>query len=186
VVGCLVLLVSATFAASGGAVQPAGLTAGAMLSSAAVVLLSLGAVILGLAGSRPFDGIFVRLGLGLLGLGMAAVVAPTGASASSMLVVVYLLGGLVAAIGAILTEMALLRSSGRARQIAIGFLVGLLIALAAAGLVNVAAADLGGVAELAKIASPILGAIGGGVMLAAVAAIGALGLRAPAEIGSRS
>jgi hypothetical protein len=108
---------------------------------------------------------------------MAAVLTTSNVSASSMLVVVYLIGALVAAIGAIVAEISLMRTPGPARRIAIGFLSGVVAAAIAGELVNVAAADLGGVADLARTASPIVALVAGGIMLSAVAALGVVVIR---------
>ena len=90
------------------------------LLPAAVALIALGALVLGLTGPKPLDGRSIRIGLGMLGAGflcfMAANVIPAPDGKNNLQSwphIIGLLGGaLVMAIGVLVTGLALVRSSG--------------------------------------------------------------------------
>ena len=178
IAACLLLLATEAIAATGESVRVATTTPGGIVATSALILLAVGAAILGLSGGRPLDGGFVRGGLLLVAIGILTVIATSNVSASSLLVVVYLAGGLVNLIGAVTLGLALLRSSRRPRRLAYVFLAGLLLAAIGGGAANAASSDVALVAGFAKVVSPVLALIGSWVMLAAVTGLGFLGLRA--------
>jgi hypothetical protein len=130
-------------------------------------MLAVGALLSGLGGSRPLNR-FARFGLVLSGMGLTATLSTATASVSSMLVFVFLIGGLVAWIGVVITALAALATPGRPRQAGIIFVAGLLIAMAAGALNNVVGAAIAGPIAL----------VGGSVILVGIGAIGLLGVRA--------
>ena len=167
VIGSSILLgVSTGIAAMGGSVSVQGAGAGGLTVTAALVLLSLGAGILSIGGPRPLNGRLVRVGLGLVAIGLIATLTTATQPSDSVLIYVFLAGGLLSGIGVLVTVLSLLASPGRPRIAGSLFVGGLVIAMAAGALNNV----LG-----ATIAAPIA-VVGGGVMLIALASIGVLGV----------
>ena len=164
---CLLIVVTAVIGAAGGQVSVQGAGPGSLTLTVALAILALGALLIGVGGSRPLNGRLARLGLVLAGIGLTATLSTANVSASSMLVVVFLLGGLVAWIGVIMTALAVLATPGRPRQAGLVFVAGLLIAMAAGALNNVVGATIAGPIAL----------VGGGVVLLGIGAIGLLGVR---------
>jgi hypothetical protein len=179
--GSLLLGLSGVIATAGGSVSVAGSSLGGAVVTAALALLAAGAALLGLTGEGGLRSRSVRAGLGLMAVGIASTLATSGVSASSMLVVVFLLGGMVALVGGVVTSLALLREAGRPRHVALTFLAGLVLAGAAALLTNAAVASDATQASLLRAAAQILALGGGGAMVIAVAAIGLLGIRASTD-----
>jgi hypothetical protein len=167
---CLLVVVTGLIAASGGPVSIAGEGPGSLTLTVALAMLAVGALLIGVGGSRPLNR-FARLGLVLSGIGLTATLSTANVSVSSMLVFVFLIGGLVAWIGVIMTGLAVLATPGRPRQAGLIFVAGVLIASVAGALNNV----VGPV-----IAGPIA-VVGGAVILAGIGAIGLLGVRGGQE-----
>jgi hypothetical protein len=163
---CLLIVVTAAIAAGGGQVSVQGAGPGSLTLTVAMAMLAVGALLVGVGGARPLNGRFGRLGLVLSGIGLTATLSTANVSASSLLVVVFLLGGLVAWIGVIMTALAVLATPGRPRQAGLTFVAGLLIAMAAGALNNVVGATIAGPIAL----------VGGSVVLLGIAAIGLLGV----------
>ncbi len=90
---------------------------------AAVALIAVGALILGLTGPKPLDGRSIRIGLGMLGAGflcyLAANVIPAPDGKNNLQSwphIIGLLGGALAmAVGVLVTGLALVRSPGPRR-----------------------------------------------------------------------
>jgi hypothetical protein len=165
---CLLIVVTAAIGAAGGQVSVQGAGPGSLTLTAALAMLAVGALLIGVGGSRPLNGRFARLGLVLSGIGLTATLSTASASASSMLVFVFLIGGLVAWIGVIITGLAVLATPGAPRRAGLTFGAGLLIAAAAGALNNVVGPTMAGPIAL----------VGGAVVLAGIASIGLLGVRA--------
>jgi hypothetical protein len=163
---CLLIVVTAAIAASGGQVSVEGAGPGSLTLTVAIAMLAVGALLIGLGGSRPLNR-FARLGLVLSGIGLTATLSTANVSVSSMLVLVFLLGGLVAWIGVIMTGLAVLATPGRPRQAGLIFVAGLLIAAAAGALNNVVGSAIAGPIAL----------LGGAVILLGIGAIGLLAVR---------
>ena len=179
VAACGLGLITEAVALAGGDVAVRGSSFGGVVVTVALILLAGGASILGLSGPRPLAGRLVRVGLVGFGLGIATVIATTDVPSSSMLVVVYLVGGLIAGIGAVCIALALLRSTGEPRRITIVFLAGLLLAAVGGGIANGATSDNALFSRLAEILPTPIVLVGSWVMLAAVARFGLLGIREP-------
>ena len=167
IASCLLIVVTAAIAAAGGSVSVQGSGPGSLTLTAGLAMLAVGGFLIGIGGSRPLNGRFARLGLVLSGIGLSATLATANASASSLLIFVFLLGGLLAWIGVIMTALAVLATPGRPRRAGLLFVAGLLIAMAAAALNNIVGAMIAGPIAL----------IGGGAILAGIGAIGLLGVR---------
>jgi hypothetical protein len=165
--GCLLIVVTAAIAAGGGQVSVQGAGPGSLTLTVAMVMLAVGALLVGVGGSRPLNGRFARLGLVLSGIGLTATLATAKASASSLLIFVFLIGGLLAWIGVIMTAIAVLATPGRPRQAGLLFVAGLLIAMAAAALNNIVGPTIAGPIALVAAAAILLG----------IGAIGLLGVR---------
>jgi len=164
---CLLIVVTAVIGASGGQVSVQGAGPGSLTLTVALAMLAVGALLIGVGGARPLNGRFARLGLVLSGLGLTATLSTANVSVSSMLVFVFLIGGLVAWIGVIITGLAVLATPGRPRRAGLIFVAGLLIAVAAGALNNVVGAAIAGPIAL----------VGGSVVLLGIGAIGLLGVR---------
>ena len=164
---CLLIVVTAVIGASGGEVSVQGAGPGSLTLTVALAMLAVGALLIGVGGARPLNGRFARLGLVLSGLGLTATLSTPNVSVSSMLVFVFLIGGLVAWIGVIITGLAVLATPGRPRRAGLIFVAGLLIAMAAGALNNVVGATIAGPIAL----------VGGSVVLLGIGAIGLLGVR---------
>ena len=159
----------------------AGSSLGGAVVTAALALLASGAALLGLTGEGRLRSRSVRAGLGLMAVGIASTLATSAVSASSLLVVVFLLGGLVALAGGVITSIALLREAGRPRHIALTFLAGLALAGAAGVLTNAAVVSDATRSGPLQAAAQVLALGGGGAIVIAVAAIGLLGIRASTD-----
>ena len=172
-------LITEAVAFAGGNVAVRGSGLGGFVVTLALLLLASGAAILGLVGRRPLASRLVRLGLVGFGLGIATVIATTDVPSSSMLVVVYLVGGLIAGIGAVCIALALLRSTGEPRRITTMFLAGLLVAAIGGVIANGATSDNALLSRLAEILPTPIVLVASWVMLAAVARLGLLSIREP-------
>jgi hypothetical protein len=177
--GCTLLLVAGVVAASGGAVSVGGDGLGGTVVTAAFALLAVGAGLLAASATPSLRSRSTRVGLALVSGGMIATVATSHVSVSSMLVVVYLVGGLVSMIGLVVMALGLLGSSGAARWIAITFLGGLALAIAALWLSNAAVSPDGPPSTAVQMIAAVLAVVGAAAMTGAVAGLGVLGVRAP-------
>jgi len=167
VIGSSILLaISAAIGASGGSVSVQGAGAGGLTVTAALLLLGLGAAVLSVGGPAPLNGRLVRLGLGLIAIGLLATLTTATQPSDSVLIYAFLAGGAVSGIGALIAALALLASPGRPRIAGSLFAGGLLVAMAGGALNN----SVG-----ATVAAPIA-LVGGVLMLLGLASIGLLGL----------
>jgi hypothetical protein len=179
VAACVLGLVAEAIAIAGGSVGVRSSSPGGIVLTLALTLLAGGAAVLGLSGPPPLDSRVLRVGLVMVGLGIAMVMATSDVPASSMLVVVYLLGGVIAFFGAVSICLALLPSTGELRRIVLLFLAGLLIAAVGGGIANAATSDVAPLVWLAAHLPTPLALAGSWLMLAAVAWFGLLGIRTP-------
>lgn len=179
VASCVALLATGAIGASGGSVSVAQRDPGGIAATVALGLLAVGTLTLGSAGIPGLDRWTTRIGLAMLGLGVAALLATAGATTDDGLIFLYLTAGLTAWIGVILTVIGLLRTRGRPRLVAIAFLVGLIV-LAAAGAIRNSliegGSQLEAVVEILTLAMALAGSV---LILAAIAGIGLLGMRPP-------
>jgi hypothetical protein len=135
--GLLIIAASVMFAAAalialtGGSVYVGWESPGAVAVTIAVILLAAGAGLVALAGPERLGGRLVRGGLALVAVGLISTIATSKVGASSMLVLVYLGGGLLSLIGVAVASIGLARSRGGRR--AGGTLLAGLILFAAAG-----------------------------------------------------
>lgn len=188
--GLLVTLASVLFLAavlvgvSGGSVSVAGAGPGGLLVTVGLAMLAGGATILCVTGPGALRGRVPRVGLGLIGIGIAANLATSNVSASSMLVLVFLAGGMVAGLGAVITMLGLLETNGRPRRIALTFLGGLVLAGAAGALINVGVDGSGVLTSIARVLTTGLALAGGVAMAVALAGVGVHGMRPNDPIAS--
>ncbi len=188
--GLLVTLASVLFLAavlvgvSGGSVSVAGAGPGGLLVTVGLAMLAGGATILCVTGPGALRGRVPRVGLGLIGIGIAANLATSNVSASSMLVLVFLAGGMVAGLGAVITMLGLLETNGRPRRIALTFLGGLVLAGAAGALTNVGVDGSGVLTSIARVLTTGLALAGGVAMAVALAGVGVHGMRPNDPIAS--
>ena len=188
--GLLVTVASVLFLAavlvgvSGGSVSVAGAGPGGLLVTVGLAMLAGGATILCVTGPGALRGRVPRVGLGLIGIGIAANLATSNVSASSMLVLVFLAGGMVAGLGAVITMLGLLETNGRPRRIALTFLGGLVLAGAAGALINVGVDGSGVLTSIARVLTTGLALAGGVAMAVALAGVGVHGMRPNDPIAS--
>lgn len=188
--GLLVTLASVLFLAavlvgvSGGSVSVAGAGPGGLLVTVGLAMLAGGATILCVTGPGALRRRVPRVGLGLIGIGIAANLATSNVSASSMLVLVFLAGGMVAGLGAVITMLGLLETNGRPRRIALTFLGGLVLAGAAGALINVGVDGSGVLTSIARVLTTGLALAGGVAMAVALAGVGVHGMRPNDPIAS--
>jgi hypothetical protein len=152
---------------------------------AAVALISLGALVLGLPGPKPLGGRSIRIGLGMLGAGflcfMAANVVPAPDGRNNLQSwphIIGLFGGaLVMAVGVLVTGLALVRSPGPLRVAGLLLVAGVLLLPCAAILSSMAIEGqpfpIGGALEALGFAGVCLG----------VAGIGALAIAGDRSLG---
>jgi len=137
--GALIIAASAMFAAAalialtGGAVYVGWDSPGAVAVTIAVALLAAGAGLVALAGPERLGNRLVRGGLGMVAVGLISTIATSKVGSSSLLVLVYLGGGLLSLIGVAVASIGLARSRGGRR--AGGTLLAGLILFAGAGAV---------------------------------------------------
>lgn len=183
--GCLLL----TAAVVTGATGPAGPDGtplrdlGMLILCVGLASLASGAGVLGLAGPRPLAGRSVRVGLVVLAVGLVSLAGciltpiPAGSNtmASGQYVVLGGVGFLGIGAGTLVTDASLIRATGGSRLVGALFLVGLLMVIVFSLLAN-------GVVALGSLRPLVEGvaAIGGGVVLAAVAGLGIIPIRAAA------
>ena len=165
----LFILVGAIVIA-GGSVGIGARSVGGLVLDAALGLIGSGAAVLSIAGPTPRNGRAMRIGLGLLAVGLlsfflGAIIA--GASEfdpleSIPVIVLVFGGGWAALIGVVVTDIALVRAPGRSR------LVGLLL-LAGFGLCIAAIVLAGGNARLLDGITAATAALGGiGIALSGI------------------
>lgn len=139
--GLLIIAASVMFAAAalialtGGSVYVGWESPGAVAVTIAVILLAAGAGLVALAGPERLGGRLVRGGLALVAVGLISTIATSKVGASSMLVLVYLGGGLLSLIGVVVASIGLAQS--RAGRRAGGtFLAGLILFAVAGAVAN--------------------------------------------------
>jgi hypothetical protein len=107
---------------------------------------------------------------------MAAVLTTSNVSASSMLVVVFLIGGATFGIGSVVTILGLLRSPGSQRAAALTILGGVLLGSIASLLPTFARSMPWEPLPPLAILSVVLGVAGGTIVIAGVVRIALLGM----------
>lgn len=185
--GWLLFAVAAATVAGGGPVGiggGVGVSNGSIVLAAALGLAGSGAALLGIAGAVPLNGRGLRVGLGVLSVGLLSSVgawALGGAvpdySLAFILVIVLLFVGTVAtALGTLITLAALVRAGGRPRVVGALFLAGLAL-LTIGGLLT----KVGLVGPLGEGLRVTLIVLGGFAVVLGGVGLGLLGL-----IGDRS
>lgn len=111
----------------------AGSVVGGATTAIAEALIGFGALVLAITGTAPLGGRLVRVGLGILAVGLFGVAGSSIAAArlsydplEDLPTIVLLLGGgLATIIGMLLTQLALLVAGGLARKLSALFFAGL-------------------------------------------------------------
>lgn len=179
------LLAGATVlvAGAGNSVQIGSGAMGSYALAASLAVIGSGLAILSITGPRPLEGRIMRVGLGILAVGLVGSLASTVIAATlaydplenGPFVITFLIGSLAIVVGLPVTVLSLLRSAGPTRTVGLVFLAGLLLVFL--GSVLRANSEANGPLQGIGSALVVLGAIG---MAAAGAGIGALPLRMPA------
>lgn len=178
------VLVAATIVifGAGGSVQIGGSAIGGLALAAALGLIGCGMAVLSLTGPRPLQGRIMRLGLGILAVGLICTLASSVIAAglaydpleNGPFVITFLVGALATMIGVPVTVLALVRAAGPTRTVGLLFLAGLLFVVLGGILRSNIDPNAHPLSEIGW-ALVAVGAIG---MALAGAGIGALPLRA--------
>jgi hypothetical protein len=151
--------------------------AGAVAVNVAAGIIAAGAALIAFAGPRPLDGRVVRLGLGILAIGLLGFTASSIAAArltydpleDMPTVVLFLGGGLATVVGMLITQLALVRAGGLARRLAACFfggfagacLLGVLTSFFGSGPLQLAAGAL----AVGALIAFMVGAAGPGILV---------------------
>jgi|GEM_PF-2757924 hypothetical protein len=135
--GWVLFVVTGAIFAGGGAVRIGDGAIGGLALAASLALVGSGAAVLSIAGPRPLHGRAVRVGLGILAVGMLSSLASSAIAAGlaydpledGPFVILFLVGGLATIIGSPVTVLSLVRAGGRPRAVGSLFLAGLLLVI---------------------------------------------------------
>lgn len=135
--GWVLFVVTGAIFAGGGAVRIGDGAIGGLALAASLALVGSGAAVLSIAGPRPLHGRAVRVGLGILAVGMLSSLASSAIAAGlaydpledGPFVILFLVGGLATIIGSPVTVLSLVRGGGRPRAVGSLFLAGLLLVI---------------------------------------------------------
>lgn len=135
--GCVLFVVTGAIFVGGGGVGIGLRDVGGLVLAASLALLGSGAAVLSVAGPRPLNGRAVRVGLGILAVGLLSSVASSAIAAGltydpledGPFVILFLVGGLATIIGSPVTVLSLVRAGGRPRAVGSLFLAGLLLVI---------------------------------------------------------
>ena len=135
--GWVLFVVAGAIFAGGGAVRIGDGAIGGVALAASLALVGSGAAVLSIAGPRPLHGRAVRVGLGILAVGMLSSLASSAIAAGlaydpledGPFVILFLVGGLATIIGSPVTVLSLVRAGGRPRAVGSLFLAGLLLVI---------------------------------------------------------
>ena len=135
--GWVLFVVTGAIFAGGGAVRIGDGAIGGLALAASLALVGSGAAVLSIAGPRPLHGRAVRVGLGILAVGMLSSLASSAIAAGltydpledGPFVILFLVGGLATVIGSPVTVLSLVRAGGRPRAVGSLFLAGLLLVI---------------------------------------------------------
>ena len=135
--GWVLFVVTGAIFAGGGAVRIGDGAIGGLALAASLALVGSGAAVLSIAGPQPLHGRAVRVGLGILAVGMLSSLASSAIAAGlaydpledGPCVILFLVGGLATIIGSPVTVLSLVRGGGRPRAVGSLFLAGLLLVI---------------------------------------------------------
>jgi len=173
---CGLLVVAVVAALFGGSVSVRGSEPGGWALTAAMMLLGVGSGLLALGGFGAQRARVARVGLGLVAVGLLSTLATSNVSVSSMLVVVYLLGGVVFALGILVTAIGMVGTPGGPRRTGLIFIGGLALAAAAGGAANVLRSPDGSAWFAAQVVAAILALVAAGALIAGIGGVGLLAL----------
>ena len=123
--GCVLFMIAVAIAMGGGSVGLGGRDVGGLVLAASLALLGSGAAVLSVAGPRPLNGRAVRVGLGILAVGLLSSLA---SSIMEPPIFAWLIGGLLATVlGALITGLSLVRRPGPSRAVGSLLLAGMLL-----------------------------------------------------------
>jgi hypothetical protein len=160
----------------GGSVSVRGAEPGGWALTAAMVTLSVGSGLLALGGFEARRARVARLGLLLVAGGLLSTLATANVSVSSMLVIVYLLGGAVFALGILVTAIGMIGAPGRPRRTGLTFVGGLALAAVAGGIASWLRSPDGSAVFVAQAIAAALALVAAGALIAGIAGVGLLAL----------
>jgi hypothetical protein len=183
---CALLAMTVVAALLGGSVSVRGAEPGGWALTAAMVLLSVGAALIALGGFEAHRARVARVGLGLVAGGLLSTLATSNVSVSSMLVLVYLLGGAVFALGILVTAIGMVGTPGHPRRTGLTFIGGLALAAAAGGTANLLRSPDGSAVFGGLAIAAVLAVVAAVALIAGIGGLGLLALerRNPADAGS--
>ncbi|HEX7400488.1 MAG TPA: hypothetical protein VF302_12005 [Candidatus Limnocylindrales bacterium] len=123
--GCVLFMIAVAIAMGGGSVGLGGRDAGGVLAAASLALLGSGAAVLSVAGPRPLNGRAVRVGLGILAVGLLSSLASS--IMEPPMFVLLIVGLLASVLGSLITGLSLVRRPGPSRAVGLLFLAGMLL-----------------------------------------------------------
>lgn len=173
---CVLLALTVVAALFGGSVSVRGAEPGGWALTAAMVLLGVGSGLIALGGFEARRARIARLGLILVAGGLLTTLATSNASVSSMLVIVYLLGGAVFALGILVTAIGMIGAPGGPRRTGLVFIGGLALAAAAGGIANYLRSPDGSAWFAAQAVAAVLALVAAGALIFGIAGIGLLAL----------
>jgi hypothetical protein len=185
--GILIVISAALFAltlaiaAWGGSVSVRGEGPGSVTATAALILLGAGLLILAIAGRPPLDGRTLRFGFGLVVIGGAAELLTADVPVESLLVIVFLLGGMVALIGIVVSGIGLLVTPGAARRVGLGFVAGIALVALAGWVSNDPGIAFSPQTESLRVALNLVAIVAAAILIVSLAAVGILAIRSVAE-----
>ena len=136
-----------------------------LVGTLAAVMIGSGAAVIAIAGVAPLRGLVVRVGLGLLAVGLTCLVGSAIVAArltyepfeDAPFIVLFVAGWLASSVGMLVTQLALIRAGGLARRLGVLFFAG----LASTWLMGALAAAMGsGPLQIVAAALAVLGATG--------------------------
>ncbi|MEO8207829.1 MAG: hypothetical protein ABI598_02245 [Chloroflexota bacterium] len=186
---CLLFLVAAAIAATGGSVGLGSHEVGGLVLIAALACAGIGAGAMALRPPGDLDHRSVRIGFALLAVGLLSALASAiiGATMTSdplesmPAVILFFVGGAASFAGSITTFLSLLVRPGRPRRLASLFVLGLVMTAIAGGVSNGLFPDNDSLAL--ALVTRTLALIGGVTMLSAVVGIALLGIRTESSSG---
>jgi hypothetical protein len=135
--GCVLFVVTGAIFVVGGTLHIGDGEIGSLALAASLALVAFGAAVLSVTGPRPLNGRAVRVGLGILAVGLLSSLASSAIAAGltydpledGPFVILFLVGGLATIIGSPVTVLSLVRAGGRPRAVGSLFLAGLLLVI---------------------------------------------------------
>ena len=173
---CVLLALTVVAAVLGGSVSVRGAEPGGWALTAAMAMLGVGSGLLALGGFEARRARIARLGLLLVACGLLSTLATADVPVSSLLVIVYLLGGAVFALGILVTAIGMIGTPGRPRRTGLTFIGGLTFAAVAGGSASWLRSPDGSALVVVQAVAAALALVAACALIVGIAGIGLLAL----------